>query len=1011
MSLYYTSNVIIPDFLETKIEGFLFTSREVDVLSCIFSGRSVKSIGLLLSLSPKTIETYIRNILQKSHCHSREELIKKIEVTSNYGFLKNHYLYLISVNRKNEILEKLKSHFAGYHVKIITEKKGLEALIKKAKEDFRRLGFAIEFTSLEGHPVETHSRKEKTLLLHIISSKPGDSKEKAGNPYGICRLTNLNEDGQKLDLQSLEEVNRKGSGLSWDSFILKALREVINKDNVVSIIQPFFNNHKDSQYVLRKIPIHKKLALSSQTFGRKGILIAILLFLSSLGGRYWMVFQKEEKVSNLYYLVKSRLLPRHLDIKKLDQIFKIHKDQDQNPIVAIVGIGGSGKTTLARMYSSGLKYPLSWEINARSKESLLESFENLASVLGDISDINQKDYKKIPIGGSRIERQTRLLLFLKRALNRQKNWVLIYDNLNENLADIQEFLFVNKDICGNGKIIITTRDSSIRASIDYGNVVELSHLKLDEKLELFLRIQSFKETRNFSKKELENLLKRIPSFPLDIAIAAHCFSLNTVNNKENTVRKAERDLLSSQHALKHITSHKISRGEIIKNAGKDIIRISPEFKEMLFYLTLIGSENIPRKLFDNIYGRDTVNDFIYHLERHSFITSKNLIGLHEVFSIHDSIQKVIFEYFNTLLSRSKIKIISKKLESLLIDYIENLGVISLHMNDVKMVKLFIYHASEYLKNNTFSQSSQQAYLLGTIGWNNALIGRFQEAENLLKIALTKIYPKEKSYKTSKLRWTLGYTLLFLGKFEESLRNLKTSMINFESLNSDPSKEYGFCLIHIGGAYLYMGEYKKALDYINKGYVLGKRIKNLEVTNFAKVWRGYCLNEMEKYNEAFEFLQEGAAFYKSHNLNHHYQWARMHLGINLLSQGNHKEAIYLLEEAKKSYKNRLGSTYVNVGVCEKNLSLSYALTSQFSKSQKSINKAYEIYKNHYGQNNTETATVLAYMGIVQFLEGNLEAAKSLFLKSQKVYVTSKRIKAKIPGRYLKKIEALEKTSHP
>ena len=61
------------------INDIKFTIKEIDVISALINGKSIKSIAALLNLSPKTVETHLRNIKQKLNCSSKETVIDFIE--------------------------------------------------------------------------------------------------------------------------------------------------------------------------------------------------------------------------------------------------------------------------------------------------------------------------------------------------------------------------------------------------------------------------------------------------------------------------------------------------------------------------------------------------------------------------------------------------------------------------------------------------------------------------------------------------------------------------------------------------------------------------------------------------------------------------------------------------------------------------------------------------------------------------------------------------------------------
>ncbi|WPY01810.1 Helix-turn-helix transcriptional regulator (plasmid) [Candidatus Trichorickettsia mobilis] len=84
------------------INGITFTVREVDIISCILNVRSTKKIAEILFIAPRTVETHIQNILLKIKGHSQEAIIDFIERSSEFKFIKNHYLDLLT----QAILEK-----------------------------------------------------------------------------------------------------------------------------------------------------------------------------------------------------------------------------------------------------------------------------------------------------------------------------------------------------------------------------------------------------------------------------------------------------------------------------------------------------------------------------------------------------------------------------------------------------------------------------------------------------------------------------------------------------------------------------------------------------------------------------------------------------------------------------------------------------------------------------------------------------------------------------------------
>ena len=89
-----------------KIAGISLSPREIDIIACLLSGKGVKAIASFLQLSPRTVESYIRSIMLKFGCNSREGIIEFVEKSEHFTFAKNHYLYLLGLEASSNSLAK-----------------------------------------------------------------------------------------------------------------------------------------------------------------------------------------------------------------------------------------------------------------------------------------------------------------------------------------------------------------------------------------------------------------------------------------------------------------------------------------------------------------------------------------------------------------------------------------------------------------------------------------------------------------------------------------------------------------------------------------------------------------------------------------------------------------------------------------------------------------------------------------------------------------------------------------
>ena len=125
---------IYPKDLET-INGIKFTWREIDIVAFMVHGKSTKKIASFLSISPRTVENHVRNIMMKIECNSREAIVDFVE--------------------KSQEVQLLKKYYSNLRIEVVFREclKEISALIKKDKSSCKLLYLPGEFNTEERNQI------------------------------------------------------------------------------------------------------------------------------------------------------------------------------------------------------------------------------------------------------------------------------------------------------------------------------------------------------------------------------------------------------------------------------------------------------------------------------------------------------------------------------------------------------------------------------------------------------------------------------------------------------------------------------------------------------------------------------------------------------------------------------------------------------------------------------------------------------------------------------------------
>jgi tetratricopeptide (TPR) repeat protein len=697
--------------------------------------------------------------------------------------------------------------------------------------------------------------------------------------------------------------------------------------------------------------------------------------------------------SELWVPHESMLLKRPALLAQINEKLQGKQGIKKIALAGVVGIGGAGKTTLARQYALSQRLAVVWELNAETLESLKESFESLASALARTEE--EKRLRGIQEIKDAEQREKKILNFVTEKLRNYSEWLLIYDNMEvKTFSCIKSYLPQNSRMWGNGKVVITTRDSTIKgtAYLNSKSIIDVDILGKEEALTLFSKICFEQEANELAKEQKEKILKfleDIPPFPLDVSTAAYYIKNNEISYGEYIKRiKEDKEELDIEQAslLEEMSDYTKTRYGIITLTLKNIFEEESKFKDLLLFMSLLDSQKIPHNLLVT-YKNDVLNvrNLLHTLKKHSLITneSSEIDNAYKTISIHRSTQEIWLNYLIKKLHLDKdqelMQSISDTLETYITSLVEN--------EDISKLRAFLSHCENFLNHKNLLTQLMQAAIEGQLGTIHYHLSNFSEAKELLEKSIANFGSNENHIGLARALACASNVYAELGEYAKAKnlteRSLEILLNNF----SNNHKYISWCYMDLGMINLWVKQLQEAKRSFEASLKYNNSASFTSPVAETRVMRHYgifLLNSGE-YEKGREYFEQALDIFKNCLTENHpaYEWVLMHLGMAYNGLGRYNEAQKCFEKAymlAKTYypENHLRVAWPSICLGEILIEL-----GKNKKAGELFKKSYQVYKDLYGEDNIRVAWPLTNLGNYYTIVGKYEKAERLLKKSVEI----------------------------
>lgn len=902
------------NYPERQINNLKFSLREIDIISCVLNMRGAKKIANILQISHRTVERHIQNIMLKIGCNSQEGITDFVEKSSQFLQLKKHYTLLLINSFFQSQLIRISSHIKrqklSYNLHV---DKNLKQETKLFEKHMSLLG--IELCAANA-------------TFEIRLSQGNSSSANKDGLYNIC-LENYYSDFFQMLVRLFPKIDFTAAISEF-----KHLEE--NTEEIKNEIQQriITNLQNEVELAAPSDVMNDTRSVSPNFFFYKlSSMVATMLLFGVVLTYYIYANQPPAAAiisSSLSVPHSSNALIRDSVSKKISKIIK--KSKEHITTIVLAGVGGAGKSTIAKQFAREHDAEIIWEINASSEDSLLGSYEELMQEIC-INEDCQQEFLSIQSQKETGKKLKRYMSSIARHFAVAKNWLLIFDNFETDSA-LAEYIPNNHKIWGNGVVIITTRDADIANNnyINNDNIIEVHNLNNNEKYELLSKLLNKKIE---DPDKLKRFLEHIPPYPLDIMLASNYINKHEANFEEYLENIVNNTGSSSQEGstLQDIGRYSGTRYAIVATSIEKIIEQYPEYKEYLLHTGLIDSNLITINYHGYVVkDMGLIKGFINSMMSNSLLQIQDEKIADDVYMIHRATQRIILDYMLANLSDDELN-----------DYIQRI---------TKEFSLFIEGA---IQNDN----------IGTI---KSIISHAEA----MHYNISKHFPSYASITAS----SLANCYFYVGHNMRAAELLEQYSDKFDLSTSEGRYSTVDSKVNLGNIYSNIGQYDKAATVFNEAIsLILSDTNNPSLLAWAKVNLARLYIKLGKYEDAEYLLSDAFEVYKDvfGIDNPETAWVMSFYGNLLIDIGEFEKAERLLLASHNIIQKHHGESHIKTATCLNDLSHLYIFTGNYSKAEQLLTKSKKIHDSFFDKQSPNNSWLIFNLGLLHGRMGEVQQA--------------------------------------
>ena len=714
-------------------------------------------------------------------------------------------------------------------------------------------------------------------------------------------------------------------------------------------------------------------------------------FLTHEDGREFFRKMKEEILGGFRFEVRNPVgsfTGRTEELRELHKL--IQKSQGVatviSQLVSISGLGGIGKTELAKKYieehSKDYDNNIIW-IKAETHETMVQSFLRLA-----------RDPLGIPTEDRDIESIVRDIY----AFFAKRKSLFVFDNAEEYRSEgqdagISQFLpshFLSSDD-NKPSVLITSRNQK------WGDIksLTLGAFTEPESIDFIRKALGIKD--GSQENEIKNLAETLQHFPLALQQAVAYIKERDIALKNVGLKFEISDYLKRyKEEAEKLLDFKFPKDSdnsytkttfITWRITIDKIKDNPEYgqqaKEILDIIAYIAPDNIPAKMFLGVErNEEKLGDAIQLLKQYSMINSGEEQSSVNIHRLVQQVTRIELE------KQGKDKVVKKTFELLeesfpygsdkLEDYAKKRQLLP-HL------EAFLSHVDNWLtKNPSEKQTIEKDYLVNLLIWIGD--GYFDLDPRRQKKSLERVLPIIKKhygsdhFQAAITLANLGIAYGALGDPQKEKELLERALPILKTHYSPDHFEVAKLLANLGNAYGYLGNYKKQKELLERALAIQEKHCGSDHSEVARTLAnlGNVYGALGDPQKQKALLVRALLAFEKHYGTGHPEVARtlISLGTAYRALGDPQEEKELLERALPIFKEYYGYDHFEVAKLLANLGIAYGALGDPQKEKELLEQALTIKEKYYNSDHFEVAITLTNLGISHVDLGDYKKQKEL-----------------------------------